>query len=90
MCQTRIAERTRQRGRQSYEQEGSENGEAGKYGRDVGAPRLGEEEVDVPCCGGEEGLHCVEKDGEFEAFMRGAVGSGGEAFLEEGPCETGK
>jgi hypothetical protein len=56
----------------------------------VGAPRLGEEEVDVPCCGGEEGLHCVEKDGEFEAFMRGAVGSGGEAFLEEGPCETGK
>lgn len=56
------------------------------------AARSGEDGEELAAEGGEEGLDGEEEDGEFEAFWGGvgAVGGGGEFFLEVGPCEAGR
>ena len=50
----------------------------------------GEKEVEVAGQGGEGGLDGIQEDGVGEARVRGAVGCGCYAFLEEGPGETSR
>lgn len=59
-------------------------------GRGFCALRGVEAEVEVANGGCEEGLHCIEEDGEFEQFGggRGAVWSGRQALLKKSPGET--
>lgn len=72
--------------RDKQETEGDgEGGEdaGGGVGRGVGVA-----EVDVAGEGGEEGLDRVEDEGSAEDDFVGAIGGGGDALLEEGPCQT--
>lgn len=63
----------------------------GEGGEDAGGGvrrGIGVAEVDVAGEGGEKGLDGVEDEGGAEDDFVGAIGGGGDALLEEGPCQT--
>lgn len=88
MSEGGVAEGGGERGGYGDEEEGGGYCTRGEDGGDGGRRGGGEEEVDVADERGEEGLDCVEEDGEFEFFGGGGgtVGRGGETFLEVAPC----
>lgn len=67
-------------------QETEGDGEGGEDTGGGGGRGVGVAKVDVAGEGGEEGLDGVEDEGGAEDDFVGAIGGGGDALLEEGPC----
>lgn len=74
------------------EEERAQDLAVGDQGRGGLAARGGEDGEELAAEEGEEGLDGEEEDGELEALRGGggAVGGGGELFLEVGPCQAGE
>lgn len=80
------------------DEEGEEGGAGGEDGCGGGGGGGGGEEVEAAGDEGEEGLYGIEKDGKGEAFAGGGgvegggfgfEDRGGDALLEETPCQEG-